>query len=89
VIVARNDVTRYKPAPDVFLLAAERLRVPPDQCVVLEDAEKGVRAAHAAGMKCIAIPNRHTRDNDFSLATIVAKSLHDVTVGMIDGIAPN
>jgi beta-phosphoglucomutase len=84
VIVTRNDVRRFKPAPDVFLLAAERLNVEPNQCVVLEDAEKGVRAAHAAGMACIAIPNRHTSDNDFSLATVVLRSLNDVTLELID-----
>jgi beta-phosphoglucomutase len=86
VIVAREDVRQFKPAPDVFLRAAELLKVAPENCVVLEDAEKGVLAAHAAGMACIAIPNRHTTDNDFSLATLVLPSLHDVTAAVIDAI---
>ena len=84
VIVTRADVTRMKPAPDVFLLAAARLGVEPRECLVLEDAEKGVRAAHAAGMRCIAVPTEHTRDNDFSLADRVLPSLRDVTIGLID-----
>jgi HAD superfamily hydrolase (TIGR01509 family) len=82
-VVTRVDVTRHKPAPDAFLLAAERLGVPPGECVVLEDAEKGVRAAHAAGMRCIAIPTDHTRGNDFSLATLVLPGLAHVTPAVI------
>src|ERR1700722_16531062 len=85
-IVTRNDVRRFKPAPDVFLRAAELLNVNPADCIVLEDAEKGVIAAHAAGMACIAIPTRHTRDNDFSLATRVLSSLDEVTLALVDSI---
>lgn len=52
-----EEVARGKPAPDVFLLAAERLEVPPSRCVVVEDAVPGLLAAHAAGMRCVAIPS--------------------------------
>ena len=51
------EVARGKPAPDVFLLAAERLGMPPSRCVVIEDAMPGLLAAHAAGMRCVAIPS--------------------------------
>jgi beta-phosphoglucomutase len=85
-IVTRNDVKRFKPAPDVFLRAAELLNLPPAHCVVLEDAEKGVVAAHAAGMACIAIPTRHTKDNDFSLASRVVSSLHEVTLALLESL---
>lgn len=57
VRVSTHDVARGKPAPDVFLLAAERLGAEPAACVVVEDAVHGVRAALAAGMRCIAIPS--------------------------------
>lgn len=50
-----EDVARKKPAPDIFLLAAERLGVPPHACVVVEDALSGVQAAVAAGMRCVAV----------------------------------
>jgi len=50
-----NDITRSKPDPEVFLLAAERLGLKPAECVVVEDAEAGVVAARAAGMRCIGI----------------------------------
>lgn len=78
-VVARDSVPRGKPFPDLFLLAAARLGQPPAACVVLEDAEKGVVAAHAAGMRCVAVPSEFTRHQDFSLATRVVGSLLDVT----------
>ena len=49
------DVAHGKPAPDIFLKAAERLGVPPARCLVVEDAVPGIEAAHAAGMPCLAI----------------------------------
>lgn len=55
-VVSAEEVPRGKPAPDVFLEAARRLGADPADCVVLEDAVPGVAAAHAAGMRCIAIP---------------------------------
>jgi HAD superfamily hydrolase (TIGR01509 family) len=84
VKVAKDDVERIKPYPDIFLHAAGQIGAAPEQCVVIEDAEKGVLAAHAAGMKCIAVPNEHTADNDFSKATLVVNSLEQITCEMID-----
>ncbi|MGW0812991.1 HAD family hydrolase [Streptomyces viridiviolaceus] len=55
-LVSADEVARGKPAPDVFLEAARRLGAAPADCVVLEDAVPGAAAAHAAGMRCIAIP---------------------------------
>jgi len=57
VIVTGEDVTCGKPAPEIFLLAAQRLGVPPAQCLVLEDAEVGVLAATAAGMRVGVVPD--------------------------------
>ena len=54
-IVSSEDTTRGKPDPEVFLIAAERVEVPPAQCVVFEDAIAGVQAAKAGGMKCVAV----------------------------------
>jgi beta-phosphoglucomutase-like phosphatase (HAD superfamily) len=48
-------VTRGKPAPDIFLTVAVRLGVPPERCVVFEDALFGLEAARNAGMKCVAV----------------------------------
>lgn len=75
VIAGGDEVSRGKPAPDVFLLAADRLGVPPSKCLVLEDAPNGVAAAKAAGMACVAIPNEHTRALDLSAADRILPSL--------------
>jgi HAD superfamily hydrolase (TIGR01509 family) len=59
-VCTRDDVERVKPAPDLFLLAATRLGVAPAECVVFEDSPNGIRAAKAAGMRCVAVPNAIT-----------------------------
>ena len=83
VIVSGLDVPAVKPAPDIFLKAAHDLGVNPEECVVLEDAEKGVLAAYAAGMRCIAVPNDYTRHHDFSKATRVCSSLKEITPALL------
>jgi len=55
VVVDGSMVKNAKPDPEIFLLAARLLKVPPVNCVVVEDAAAGVEAAHAAGMKCIGV----------------------------------
>ncbi|MGW7381205.1 HAD family hydrolase [Streptomyces sp. NPDC054794] len=55
-VVSADEVARGKPAPDVFLEAARRLGAAPADCVVVEDAAPGAAAAHAAGMRCVAVP---------------------------------
>jgi len=78
-IVSGLDVANVKPAPDIFLKTARDLGVDPSECLVLEDAEKGVVAAHLAGMRCIAVPNEFTRHHDFSKATRVCASLREIS----------
>lgn len=72
------DVERGKPAPDIYLLAAERLGVSPARCLALEDAPLGVESAVAAGMVCVAVPTRWTASLDFPGAYRVFPSLHEV-----------
>lgn len=84
--ISYEDVQADKPNPDAYLFAAEQLNVEPFGCVVFEDSPRGVLAAHRAGMKCIAIPNSSTADGDFSLATVVVKSLKDVSLKAISGL---
>jgi beta-phosphoglucomutase-like phosphatase (HAD superfamily) len=79
-------VPRAKPAPDVYRLAAERLGVAEWACVAIEDSESGVRAAKAAGMRCIAVPSELTRGMDFSSADLVADSLIEVGLETITAL---
>lgn len=72
------EVDKGKPAPDVFLKAAERLEVRPEECLVLEDAPSGILAAKLAGMLRYAIPTEQTKDKDFSQANRVLGSLSEV-----------
>jgi beta-phosphoglucomutase family hydrolase len=58
VVVTPEDVVHGKPAPDMFLLAAKKMGVAPERCLVFEDAEPGMRAAVAAGMKFVRVPSR-------------------------------
>ncbi len=58
IVITAEDVVHGKPAPDMFLLAAERMGVTPGKCLVFEDAEPGVQAAHAAGMQVVRVPSR-------------------------------
>jgi len=74
-VAVAEDVARGKPAPDVYLLAARRLGLPPAQCLALEDAPNGVLAAKAAGMRCVAVPNEMMRALDLSAADASLPSL--------------
>jgi len=57
VTVSSEEVARGKPAPDVYAEAARRLGLAPEQCAAIEDSANGIRSAHAAGMRVVAIPN--------------------------------
>ncbi len=82
-ICTRDDVERVKPAPDLFLLAAERLGVAPGECVVFEDSPNGIRAARAAGMRAVAVPNALTRTLEFPGPHLVLASLGECPLAEI------
>lgn len=77
-LTSGDEVPKGKPEPDVFLLAAKRLQVEPAHCLVIEDTLNGIRAAKAAGMKCVAIPCDATKHEDHSLADLRLSSLADL-----------
>jgi len=58
IVVTADDVVHGKPAPDMFFLAARLMGVPPEKCLVFEDAVPGIQAAHAAGMQVVHVPSR-------------------------------
>jgi beta-phosphoglucomutase family hydrolase len=84
-IVADKDVSRGKPEPDGFLLAAERLEASPSHCIVIEDAIAGVQAAKNAGMKCIAVTNTHPADR-LAQADRVVDSLEAISVETLEAL---
>jgi HAD superfamily hydrolase (TIGR01509 family) len=78
-IVAHGDYARHKPAPDPFLKAAEQLGVAPELCLALEDSHNGVRAASAAGMMTIMVPDLLPPTEEIrALCTHIVLDLHEV-----------
>lgn len=77
LVLAGDCVKAKKPAPDIYLLAAEKLGLPPSRFVVVEDSGNGVEAAVAAGMKCVVTVSGYTAEEDFSRASIVLSCLGD------------
>jgi HAD superfamily hydrolase (TIGR01509 family) len=75
VVSAGDMVEDKKPAPDVYLLALERLGLPPGNCLVFEDASQGLTSARRAGLDVIVTVNGYTRDEDFSGALLVLDHL--------------
>jgi len=70
----------HYPAPDVYLLAAERLGVAPTHCAAFEDSPRGLQAAHAAGMFTVAVPTALTRHLAFEQAHHLVESLEYLTL---------
>ena len=85
--VSSEEVARGKPAPDVYLEAARRLGVDPGGCAAIEDSSNGLRAAHAAGLRVIAFPNRHYPPvaDSLALADVVIASLDELTPELVAG----
>ncbi len=83
-VVTGEDVERRKPEPDIFLLAARGLLVPPAQCVVVEDALNGIQAAKAAGMRCVAVAQTFTAGR-LRQADVVRDSVADVSLDDLTG----
>jgi HAD superfamily hydrolase (TIGR01509 family) len=85
VTVSSEEVSRGKPAPDVYLEAARSLGVPPERCAAVEDSHNGIRSAKAAGMRVIAIPNQHYPPGEeaLSLADVRLSSLAELTPSIV------
>ena len=83
-VVTGDDVARKKPDPEIFLLAASRLALPPAQCLVVEDAPNGVRAAKAAGCRCLGLTSSFTEQTLREAgADSVARDLSAVPDGVL------
>ena len=86
-IIGKQDVNKGKPNPEIFLKASKELKVKPEECLVIEDTEKGIIAAKRAGMVCIAVPDTWTKKyNDFSKADLVVNLLGEINIDVIKNL---
>ena len=83
LVLTHGDYARAKPEPDPYLMALERLSLPAEACLVIEDSERGLRAAKAAGLACWVIPTALTRAGDFRAADQVLESVGDAAARLL------
>lgn len=86
-IVTGDQVANGKPHPETYLTVANTLDLEPSECLVLEDATSGVKAAKSAGVWCIAIKNHNAVNQDLSNADITVSSLCDVTQKLVKSLS--
>lgn len=84
-----DEVEHGKPAPDIYLMAAERIGVPPEDCVAIEDSLNGLKAARAAGMYCVSVPCDATAHQDHSIADLRLASLAQLPLDKLFGYNSN
>jgi HAD superfamily hydrolase (TIGR01509 family) len=82
--VTNEDFTHSKPHPEPYLTAMEKLEVSPEQCIAIEDSERGFRAAREAGIACIAIPTPLTQHGDFTDAHAILGNLAELQSLLLD-----
>lgn len=80
VTMSGEDVSKGKPDPEIFLTTAKKLSINPEDCIVVEDAENGVVAAKAAGMKCIALQGNNIGLQDLSNADIIIENFSELSL---------
>ena len=81
--ISGTDLKHSKPDPEIFLMAAKRLDSKPQECLVIEDSENGVKAAKAASMKCIGYQNPNSGSQNLNQADIVIHSFEELNVTRI------
>ena len=87
-VISASEVASGKPAPDLFLAAAERLGVPPDRCLAVEDTGPGIAAAKAAGMFAVQLRAASTAQPPLPDADLVLDSLTDFDLSLVEGVQP-
>ena len=85
VIGAGDIVANKKPAPDIYCWVLDRLALPADNCLAIEDSANGLDAARTAGLRCLVTPNDYTAGDDFSSAWRVLADLREVDLDAIAG----
>lgn len=79
-LVTAGDVSKGKPDPEIYLTAAKMLDVDPKESIAIEDAPLGIKAAQAAGMRCVGFTNPNSGNLDISHADIVVSSIRDINL---------
>jgi HAD superfamily hydrolase (TIGR01509 family) len=77
-VIANGDYQRSKPYPDPYLTALERFALQPATCIVIEDSERGLAAATAAGLKCLIVQSEWTKDGDYCHARNILQTIREV-----------
>jgi HAD superfamily hydrolase (TIGR01509 family) len=83
-VVASGDYPRSKPYPDPYLLAVEKSGVAAEECIAIEDSERGLAAALAAGLRCVVVPSRLTRRQTFAGAHRILQSVGEISAVLAD-----
>ncbi len=77
-IVGKDNIKKYKPHPQTYLKALEKIKVPPEKCIAIEDAEKGIKSAHGAGLKVILVRTEITRDIQIDGADLEVSDINEL-----------
>lgn len=80
------ELKASKPHPEIFIKAAEASGVKRSECIVIEDSTNGIKAAHAAGITCIAYKSSHSKDQNYDLANLVISSYKDIGIHQLENI---
>jgi len=86
VIVSSEEVIKHKPNPDLFLKAAEKMNIPPKNCVVIEDAKSGIEAAKRGNMKAIGILTKYNSKGEFNKADLIIKNFSELSYKKIESL---
>jgi HAD superfamily hydrolase (TIGR01509 family) len=78
VIITRDDVSNAKPSPEIYILAAKKLQLNPENCLAIEDSLVGLRAAKDAGLFTVAVRTKWTEDEEFNDADLVVDKISDI-----------
>jgi HAD superfamily hydrolase (TIGR01509 family) len=85
-VISGEDLKRGKPAPDIYLKAAELLSVCPENCIGIEDSNHGVCAAKSAGMKCVGLQNTNSGNQDLSNSDLKVDSIEQLNTLMLKNL---
>jgi len=84
VIVTNEDYDNKKPHPEPYEVTAKKLNLHPKDCVAIEDSSVGIESAKSAGMKCIAIANETTKNQDLSKADLIVDSAEEISIDLLE-----